>query len=182
MQATKFLFDAQRAGADKTVRKLRQTCVHSLVCIVGGKVPMNFAPTCSEVSFALAKFDLWHRSRAATPSFLLHSALHDSDKAVRNPRQSDVPFHAIFRAGMMSPRAERFPRKIADARDSIARVRRRHITKYFRNRNASTTLRRCRALDRSAHPVDALVASMASMIQTRASHQPAFVTRKGARR
>jgi len=47
----KFLFDAHRASADKTVRKLRQTCVHSPFCIVGGKVPGNFAPTCSAVFF-----------------------------------------------------------------------------------------------------------------------------------
>jgi hypothetical protein len=107
---------------------------------------MNFAPTCSEVSFAFAKFELRHRSRAATPSFLLHSALHDSDKAVRNPRQSDVPFHAIFRAGMMSARAERFPRKVADARDSIARVRGRHITSIF---GTATHRQRFDAVERS---------------------------------
>jgi len=91
------------------------------------------------------------------------------------------PFMLSFVTGMMSARAERFPRKIAATRDSDAHMRSRHITKYFRNRNASTTLRRCRALDRSAHPVDALVASMACMIRTTAPLRPAFVIRSRAR-
>jgi hypothetical protein len=67
---------------------------------------------------------------------------------------------------MMSARAQRFPRKIADARDSIALGHKRHMTKYFRNRNASTN---ASTLSSVRHPVDASVASMACMIQTGAA-------------
>jgi hypothetical protein len=68
---------------------------------------------------------------------------------------------------MMSARLERFRKKFADTRDSIGRLRKRHITKYFGTATRRQHFDAVGRSVRSAHPVDALIASMACMTESR---------------
>src|SRR5262245_28426188 len=91
-----FSVDVHQSDADKTMRKLRQICVHSPFCIAGGKTCggstlIHFAPALSR---SLNRFvALQHDSN---DSVLPDKTFRESDKLVRNPRHCHALRSWIF--------------------------------------------------------------------------------------
>jgi len=96
--------DERRQNCEEAATNLRPSTV--LCCL--GRSPSRFLSSLFDtISFALANFDLTHRSRVATPSFLLHGVFHDPDKVVKNRDKAVCP--DCLRAETKFARAKKFP-------------------------------------------------------------------------